>query len=229
MSEALRTRIESVLRRIEKAAIAAGRSPSDVTLVAVGKTFPANTIAAAHELGLTDFGENRAQELRQKRGQLPDTIRWHFVGHLQTNKVRDVVGNVRLIHSIDSIDLAEAVARRARALSIEQDVLVQVNIAGEPTKHGVPPQELAGFVHACRASDGLRVVGLMTIPPLADQPEASRPHFRRMRGLLADVASAWPGTELSMGMTSDLEVAVEEGATYVRVGEGVFGPRRSTR
>ena len=216
----------AVLERIATAAEASGRNPSEVRLVAVTKTFPVDVVARAAEAGIEDIGENRAQELRDKIAALGDRVRWHFVGHLQTNKVRAVVGGVELIHSVDRYGVAEAIARRARSLGIQQDVLVEVNIGGEASKNGVEPGRAVALAVEVAALDGLAVRGLMTIPPATDDLEETRRHFAELAGLRDVLAREVPGAgELSMGMTRDLEVAVQEGATIVRVGEAIFGPR----
>lgn len=226
----LAERLERVRARIAAAAARAGRSPDEVTLVAVTKTVPAETIRRAWELGIRHVGENRAQELKAKQPALADLpLIWHFVGRLQTNKVRDVVGRVGLVHSLDRWALAEAIDGRARRLGICQDCLVQVNVTGEPTKAGLPPEEVLPFLRRVAELPGIRVLGLMTIAPLAGGAEAARDAFRRLRGLAERLRrEAPPRVEmrhLSMGMTGDFEVAIEEGATLVRIGTAIFGER----
>ena len=218
-------RLVQVQERIERAAARAGRQASDVTLVAVSKTFDAGSVVEAADAGATDFGENKAQELKRKVAMVDREVRWHFVGRLQTNKVKDVVG-CELIHSVDTEKLAEAISRRAIAAGIEQRVLVEVNVAGDQSKAGIPAEKAAGLVRRVAQLEGLVLAGLMTIPPYPQDAEDSRPHYRRLAELRADLAGELPeATELSMGMTRDLEVAVEEGATLVRVGEAIFGQR----
>lgn len=218
--------LQSVRDRIERAAEAAGRSGSDVTLVAVTKGFSAGVVAEAVAVGALDLGENRAQELREKAIAVTNGVRWHFIGHLQTNKVRHVVGVASLIHSVDRLGLAEAVDRRARSTGLVQEVLIEVNISGEAAKHGVEPGRAIALARDISSLEGLAVKGLMAMAPLSDDPERSRPFFRDLRSLGEDLAAEIPGaTELSMGMSRDFEVAVEEGATLVRVGEAIFGPR----
>lgn len=222
----LAERLADVRERIADAAGRVGRDPKDVVLVAVSKTFGPDAIIEALAAGIHDFGENRAQELRQKAPVLGDRVRWHFVGHLQTNKVRHVVGTAALIHSVDRFGLAEALARRARSLGTVQDVLIQVNVAGERSKEGVEPEQAAALAEKVAALDGIEVAGLMTMPPYPHDAEDSRPYYAHMRELRDVVTRVVPGaTELSMGMSRDLEVAVEEGATFVRIGEAIFGPR----
>jgi pyridoxal phosphate enzyme (YggS family) len=219
----------SVLDRIGASAGRAGRVPADVTLVAVTKTFPADVVVAAIEAGATDLGENRAQELREKVTAVGGGARWHFIGHLQTNKVRYVVGNAALIHSVDRFGLAEGIARRAHNLGLVQDVLIEVNVSGEATKQGVEPARALALAEEIESLDGLTVRGLMTMAPFADDPASSRPYFADLAALGESLRRSLPAaTELSMGMTRDFEVAVEEGATLVRVGEAIFGPRNTS-
>jgi pyridoxal phosphate enzyme (YggS family) len=214
---------------MDDAARRAGRSPDDVTLVAVSKTFSPDVVKQAIELGVRDLGENRAQELKQKVAVLGRGPNWHFVGHLQTNKVRQVAGLAALIHSVDRFGLAEALDRRAASLGIVQNVLLEVNVSGEATKHGVEPAGLARLAEQVGELPHLEVSGLMTMAPFSDDAEASRPYFADLRSLRDEIRVALPAaTHLSMGMTRDMEVAIEEGATLVRVGEAIFGPRRPT-
>jgi pyridoxal phosphate enzyme (YggS family) len=221
--------LAEVRRRIAEAARRSGREPDEVTLVAVSKTQPTEVILECIENGATDLGENRAQELKQKHAVLGDRARWHFIGHLQTNKVRQVVGIASLIHSVDRFGVAEAIASRAVRLGIIQEVLIEVNVAGEAAKQGVEPARLGGLVDEIASLSGLEVVGLMTMAPLHEDPETSRPYFAELRSLGDVVRRTLPeARDLSMGMTRDFEVAVEEGATIVRVGEAIFGPRHRT-
>lgn len=230
----LAQRLEEVRQRIARAAARAGRDPAQVTLVGITKGVPPERIRAAVELGLGDVGENRAQELLAKQAALPDLpVRWHFVGRLQTNKVRHVLGRVALIHSLDRWELAEVLDRRARTLGLRQDCLVQVNVAGEPTKAGIPPEQVRDFIGRVAPLPGIRVLGLMTIAPAAEDPEEVRPVFRRLRKLWEELRRDAPeGVEmrhLSMGMSADFEVAVEEGATLVRIGTAIFGHREAVQ
>jgi pyridoxal phosphate enzyme (YggS family) len=218
-------RFTAVRDRVSAAAERSGRDGSDVTIVAVTKTWPADVAADALRAGVKDLGENRAQELAQKRAIVDESARWHFVGHLQTNKVRRVAG-VTLIHSVDRFGLGEAIARRAVEMDIVQEVLLEVNVSGEASKHGVAPERTAALTEELLALEGLRVRGLMTIPPLPEKPESSRPYFAQLKTLSDELQRTAPGAvELSMGMTRDFEVAIEEGATIVRIGEAIFGPR----
>lgn len=213
--------------RVAAAAERAGRSSADVKLVAVSKTFPIDVLKMALEAGATDLGENRAQELKEKVTALGDAARWHFVGPLQTNKVRIVVGAAALVHSVDRAELAEAISRRAVAMDVVQDVLIEVNLSGETAKHGTRAGDAAELARTAQSLAGVSVGGLMTMAPFSDDPETSRPYFRRLAQLREEVAEAVPGaTGLSMGMSRDFEVGIEEGATIVRVGEAIFGARR---
>lgn len=219
--------LTAVKVRIDAACTRSGRRTDDVTLVAVSKTWPTEVLARALALGQSDLGENRAQELEQKANVLASTaVRWHFIGHLQSNKVRQVVGRAGLIHSVDRYGLAEAISRRAVGLGLTQDVLIEVNVSGEATKGGVEPGRCRPLALEVAELPGVEVKGLMTMAPLADNPEHSRPYFTELAGLRDALAAELPtATELSMGMTRDFEVAVEEGSTLVRVGEAVFGRR----
>jgi pyridoxal phosphate enzyme (YggS family) len=218
-----------VRARVADSAIRAERDPEDVCIVAVSKTFGSDVIADAVAAGVTDLGENRAQELKLKHAALGDRARWHFIGHLQSNKVRAVVGVASLIHSVDRIGIAEAIARRATSLGIRQEVLIEVNVSGESTKQGVEPARAIPLCEEAAALDGIAVRGLMTMPPLPSRPEDSSPYYRQLRELGQAVQARSPeATLLSMGTTRDLEVAVLEGATHVRVGEAIFGPRSRT-
>ena len=219
-------RLRDVRSRIAGAAERAGRDANDITLIAVSKTFPSHVIAEALDSGIVDLGENRAQELKEKAAVLGPRPRWHFIGHLQTNKVRQVVGIASVIHSVDRVGLGEAISRRAETLGITQDVLIEVNISGEDSKHGLEPPQALPLAEELATFPNLRVRGLMTIPPYPEKAEDSRPLYQDLARLAEALRSRWPGaTELSMGMTRDFEVAVEEGATMVRVGEALFGPR----
>ena len=222
----IRDDLAEVERRIRQACERSGRARSEVTLVAVAKTFPVDAVRDAIAAGVTDVGENRAQELREKAAVLGSACRWHFIGPLQTNKVRHVVGTASLIHSVDRIGLAEAIARRARVAATSQDVLVEVNIAGESSKTGVEPPRAIAFATELAGLEGIRVRGLMAIPPAASHPEDSRPYLKELAGLGRVLTTHLPSAGLlSMGMTSDFEIAIEEGATHVRVGTAIFGGR----
>lgn len=226
MTDRLEDRLSEVRGRVSAAAERSGRSAAEITLVAVSKTFPIDVLKTAIDAGVSDLGENRAQELKQKVAALGSGPTWHFVGHLQTNKVKQVVGAASLIHSVDRFGLAEAIDRRAAALGIRQPVLIEVNVSGEPTKSGVEPMAAMRLAQEVAALGALEVKGLMTMAPLDADPERSRPYFSDLRELAGQVTAVVPeATALSMGMTRDFEIAIEEGATLVRVGEAIFGPR----
>ncbi len=204
-----------------------GRNPEDVLLVAVSKTFPVQVLHSAIAAGTRDLGENRAQELQEKVATLGGAARWHFVGHLQTNKARLVVGVADLIHSVDRAELADVISRRAHSTGIVQDVLLEVNLSGEATKHGARASEITDLVRTLQELSGLHIRGLMTMAPYTEDAETSRPVFRQLAELGHELMSVAPeATGLSMGMSRDFEVAVEEGATIVRVGEAIFGSRK---
>ncbi|MFQ5829548.1 MAG: YggS family pyridoxal phosphate-dependent enzyme [Candidatus Methylomirabilia bacterium] len=211
--------------RIARAAQAVGRDPGEILLVAVSKAVDIGRIAQAIAAGVSALGENRVQEAKEKIARLGHPVPWHLVGTLQTNKVRDALRLFDVVHSVDRLELAREVDRRARAEGKVMDVLVQVNVAGEPTKAGFTPDELKPALEAITAFSALRVLGLMTLPPPVEDPEEARPWFRQLREL-RDQAGL---VHLSMGMTGDFEVAIEEGATMVRVGTAIFGPRPSPK
>ena len=223
-------RLTEVRARIERAARSAGRDPSSVTLVAVSKTFPISAIREAYEAGHRDFGENRVQEGLQKIAATGDlAIRWHLLGHLQTNKARKAAPAFAVIQSVDSIELLQKLDLAAAEAGQRPDFLIQVDLAGEATKFGVPPQEVPRLLEAAAGCRAGRVTGLMTLPPAPDKPEDARPWFRQLRdlrdGWLASGVPAAMLRNLSMGMSGDFEVAVQEGATVVRVGTAIFGER----
>jgi PLP dependent protein len=219
-------RYERVCQRIAGAAERCGRAPSQVALIAVSKTMPAERIREAFRLGIRDFGENKVQELIRKAGELVDLpIRWHLVGHLQTNKVTAVLPHVAMIHSVDSLRLAERIQGSA-PLDHAIDLLLQVNTSGEDTKFGIAPEDLPSLTASIRGFDRLRVRGLMTLGPLTEDEQAIRDSFRTLRGLLPSLREVFPDANaLSMGMSGDFEIAIEEGATHIRVGTALFGSR----
>jgi pyridoxal phosphate enzyme (YggS family) len=219
-------RLHSVRDRVDAAAARTGRRHEEIRLVAVSKAFGVPEILEARAAGQSVFGENRAQEFADKHSQISDGIEWHFVGTLQTNKVKYVVGAAALVHSVDSLRLAQAIGKRASSAGVTQDVLIEVNVAGDERKAGLEPGSVRPLIDRIEDIEGVRVRGLMTIPPLPDDPEDSRPHYKELAALGTDVAPALEvPPELSMGMTRDFEVAIEEGATLIRVGEAIFGPR----
>ena len=226
---ALRARLADVRARIARAADRAGRDPASIRLVAVSKTFPVEFVRAAADAGQIDFGENKVQDALLKMDQTADLpLRWHLIGHLQSNKAKKAA-RFDVVHSIDLPTLVEKLDEGADAAQRRLDLLVQVDIAGEATKHGAREEDLSAIIHSARAARCCRCVGLMIIPPAVDDPEAARPYFRALREvrerLLARGVDASMLQELSMGMSHDFDVAVEEGATLVRVGTAIFGGR----
>lgn len=207
----------------------AGRAPESVTLVAVSKTKPLSMLLEAYEAGVRDFGENRVQELMDKIPGMPGDVRWHMIGHLQTNKVKYIVDKVAMIHSVDSLRLAEEISREASRRNIVADILVEVNVAGEESKFGVSCDEACPLVEKIALLPGIHVRGLMTIAPYTENSEDNRQYFQKLRQLSVDIRRKNIDNidmdVLSMGMTGDYSVAIEEGATYVRVGTGIFGGR----
>lgn len=210
-----------VRERLQRTAERAGRAPEEILVVGVSKLVDAERIRRAVAAGLPALGENRVQEAKEKIERIGRPVPWHFVGHLQTNKARDAVLLFDLIHSVDRLELARELDRRARAAGKVVDILVQANVAGEATKGGFAPEELKGALEALAPLTGLSVRGLMTIPPPVEEAEQARGWFRRLRELRDEAGLA----HLSMGMSGDFEVAVEEGATIVRIGTAIFGPR----
>lgn len=229
-SAALTARLASVRDRVARAAGRARRDPSSVRIVAVSKTFTAEHVRAAAAAGQLDFGENKVQEGLQKIGQTAELqIKWHLVGHLQSNKARKAGARFDVIHSVDGAALLGRLDEAAQSEGRTLELLVQVDLAGEATKHGAREDELASIFDEARGCRAARVVGLMLLPPATDDPERARPHFRALRAvrerLLAGGVDGSMLHELSMGMSHDFEVAVEEGATLVRVGTAIFGER----
>lgn len=230
----IRDNIEAVRARMELACEKAGRSPQDVRLIAVSKTKPIDDIRAAAACGTTDFGENYVQEIEEKYPLMPEGCRIHMIGHLQTNKVRKVIGKVCMIHSVDSLHLAEAISKEAVKRDISVDILLEVNIGGETSKFGFSPLELISAALSISELPGINIRGLMTSAPITEDPETNRPYFRHMRELLTELRARLSEAglpeeqlplELSMGMTGDYIPAIEEGATMIRVGTAIFGPR----
>jgi len=226
---ALRARLADVRSRIERAAGRAGRDPTSIRLVAVSKTFPAEYVRALADAGQIDFGENKVQEALQKMDQLSDRpLRWHLLGHLQSNKAKKAA-RFDVVHSIDGAGLIEKLDDAVSASGRRLDMLVQVDLAGEATKHGAREDELEAIFAGARTARAVRAVGLMLLPPAVEDPDAVRPFFRALRDvrsrLLAQGVDASMLNELSMGMSHDFEVAIEEGATLVRVGTALFGSR----
>ena len=232
MSSSIAGRLREVRARMSAAALSAGRPPDAVRLIAVSKTFPSSAIQEALAAGQREFGENRVQEALQKITLSADpSIRWHLLGHLQTNKARKAASSFGVIQSIDSVDLIEKLDAAAASANRAPELLIQVDLAGEATKSGASPAEVPRLLDAAAACRAARVVGLMTLPPEPETPEDSRRWFRRLRALRDEwLAAGVPPSmlrELSMGMSGDFEVAIQEGATMVRVGTAIFGSRHA--
>jgi len=229
MAEQIRERLVRVREQIARAAERAGRSAEDITLIAVSKTFDSATVQQAVDAGSCDLGENRVQEGITKGALIKGDVRWHLIGHLQSNKARQADEAFDVIHTIDSSQLAERLDRVAGELARRPEVLVQVDLAHEPTKSGADESELPAIIEALDSARHLAFRGLMTLPPFFDSPEQTRPYFRRLREILDGLnrgrALEQRLTELSMGMSHDFEAAIEEGATMVRVGTAIFGSR----
>ena len=218
-----------VEKNIQAACDRAGRSREEVRLIAVSKTKPASDIEEVLTTGILDYGENKVQELSDKYDVLPKNIRWHMIGHLQRNKVKYLIGKTVLIHSVDSLRLAEQIEHEAAKADTIMNVLIEVNVAGEESKFGTTCNEAIELVRAVAALKHVKIKGLMTIAPFTDNPEDNRIYFKKLKQLSVDIKSKNIDNvdmdELSMGMTGDYEVAIEEGATMVRVGTGIFGER----
>ena len=219
----------AVEEKVKEACRRAGRSRDEVTLIAVSKTKPMSMIEELLPLGVVDFGENKVQELTAKEEALPSHIRWHMIGHLQRNKVKYIVDKAFLIHSVDSLRLAEAISQEAGKKNVTANILIEVNVAGEDSKFGVRPEETAALAESISKLPNISVKGLMTIAPFVENAEENREVFRNLRKLSVDIEEKKFNNVimavLSMGMTGDYEVAIEEGATMVRVGTGIFGER----
>ena len=223
-------RLAGVRGRIDAAARSVGRDPSSIRLIAVSKTFPVESVREAYAAGQRDFGENRVQEGLQKiAGSTDLSIRWHLIGHLQTNKARKAGPAFAMIQSVDTVELLRKLDQAADEAGRTPELLIQVDLGGEATKYGAAPAEVPRLFEAAAACRAARVVGLMTLPPVPDTPEDARPWFRRLRALREEwQAAGVPASmlrELSMGMSGDFEVAIQEGATMVRVGTAIFGSR----
>lgn len=225
----LQENLTEVEANIVAACERAGRSRDEVTLIAVSKTKPVPMLQEVYDLGIRDFGENKVQEMCDKMEVLPQDIKWHMIGHLQTNKVKYIVGKTALIHSVDSLKLAEEIQKQAIKKDVHVPILVEVNIAGEESKFGISKEEAMKLVRQISSLDHLQIKGLMTIAPFVDNAEDNRLYFRGIRQLSVDIANQNIDNVcmdiLSMGMTGDYAVAIEEGATMVRVGTGIFGAR----
>lgn len=222
--------ISKVRKNMEEACRVSGRNPEEVSLIAVSKTKPVSMLQEAYDAGCRDFGENKVQEIMDKIDLLPSDIRWHMIGHLQTNKVKYIVGKVFLIHSVDSLHLAEAISKEAVKQNTTVNILIEVNVAKEDTKYGAMAEDTVSLVEKIALLPGICVKGLMTIAPYVENPQENRQYFVKLRQLAVDIKSKNIDNVhmdiLSMGMTGDYMVAIEEGATYVRVGTGIFGERQ---
>lgn len=229
----LEENLKFVENEIQEACRRAGRRRDEVTLIAVSKTKPVSVLKEAYDLGVRVFGENKVQELMDKYEELPKDIHWHMIGHLQRNKVKYIIDKVDLIHSVDSVRLAETIEKEAARKNLTVNILIEVNVAGEESKFGVSPEELPEFVEQIAGLTHIRVQGLMTIAPFVEDSEANRRIFEDLRKLSVDIAEKNVDNItmriLSMGMTNDYEIAIEEGATMVRVGTGIFGARNYSK
>ncbi len=225
----IRDNIAQVQADINAACEKASRSSGEVTLITVSKTKPVSLLQEAYEAGSRDFGENKVQEMLDKIPQMPDDVRWHMIGHLQRNKVKYIVDKVYLIHSVDSLRLAEEISKEAVKKQVEVDILIEVNVALEESKFGTTTEDAISLVEEISKLPGIHIKGLMTIAPYVEEEEENRFIFQKLKELSVDIAGKnidnVSMNVLSMGMTGDYRVAVEEGATYVRVGTGIFGER----
>ena len=226
----IRKNIEDVKAKISDACRCGGRTSEDVQLICVSKTKPVDMLMEAYEAGMRDFGENKVQELVDKYEVMPKDIRWHMIGHLQRNKVKYIVDKVYMIHSVDSLRLAQEISKEAMKKQVEVNILIEVNIAGEESKFGASSkEETLDMIRQIAALPGVKIRGLMTVAPFVEDAEENRIYFSKLRKLAVDIMSENIDNVLvdilSMGMTGDYPVAVEEGATYVRVGTGIFGER----
>lgn len=221
--------LHEVQENIRKACERSGRNPEDVTLIAVSKTKPVSDIEQIYAAGIREFGENKVQEMNDKQKVLPGDINWHMIGHLQRNKVKYIVDNVAMIHSVDSVRLAEEISKEAVKKNVIVDILVEVNVAKEESKFGLYTEDVRQFVEQISKLPGINIKGLMTSAPFVDNPEDNRQYFKKLKDLSVDINAKNIDNVhmdfLSMGMTNDYVVAVEEGATHVRVGTAIFGHR----
>ena len=225
----IRDHLNEVRENIQKACEKAGRSPQEVTLIAVSKTKPLFMLEEAYEAGARDFGENKVQEILEKHPKMPEDARFHMIGHLQRNKVKQVLPHAVLIHSVDSLRLAQTIEQEAAKHDVCVPILLEVNVAQEETKFGLKTEEVLPLVESIAKFPHIKIQGLMTMAPYVQNPEENRPIFRQLKKLSVDIAAKNINnvtmSVLSMGMTGDYQVAVQEGATMVRVGTGIFGER----
>ena len=225
----LKDNLKNVEERVQEACDRAGRKREEVTLIAVSKTKPIEMLQEIYDENIRDFGENKVQELCDKIEKMPKDIKWHMIGHLQTNKVKYIVDKVTMIHSVDSIKLAREISKEAQKKQVTVSILIEVNVAGEESKFGVSMEEAEPLIRKIALLDGIKICGLMTIAPYVEDEEKNRQYFADLKQLSVDIATKNIDNVnmnvLSMGMTGDYAVAIEEGATYVRVGTGIFGER----
>lgn len=225
----IKDNLKSVQEKINKACEKSNRMPKDVTLISVSKTKPVSMLMEAYEAGAREFGENKVQEIMDKYDKMPADVNWHLIGHLQRNKVKYIIDKVKLIHSVDSMRLAEEISKEAVKHNVNMDILLEVNVAEEESKFGFKVEEVLEQTEQIAKLPGITIKGLMTIAPFVENAEENRDVFRRLKKLSVDIENKNIDNvcmrELSMGMTGDYEVAVEEGATLVRVGTGIFGER----
>ena len=225
----IKENLEEVREKIRQACQRSGRREEDVTLISVSKTKPVEMLKEAYEAGSRDFGENRVQEIMEKYGQMPEDVRWHMIGHLQKNKVRQVIDKAVLIHSVDTVELAEQIEKDAAKRDLTVDILLEVNVAEEESKFGFRTEEVEAAVMKIKEFPHVHIKGLMTIAPFVSNSEDNREVFKKLYQVYVDIRSKNIDnvnmSVLSMGMTGDYEVAVEEGATMIRVGTGIFGAR----
>ncbi len=232
--------LRAVRTRMEAAAKRSGRDPESITLIAVSKLNPAESVESAISHGQLEFGENWVKELLEKETEVAhyleetnaaksNDIKWHFIGHLQTNKVKQLIGKTVLIHSVDSYKLASVIDTESKKKDVITDILLEINIGDEESKYGIAPDEAVSFADSLKELKNIKIRGLMTVAPICDDPEANRPYFKKMRDLFIDIKAKNNDNismdVLSMGMTLDFETAIEEGATHIRVGTGIFGAR----
>lgn len=228
----IKENLETVKQKIASAAVSAGRKPEEVTLIAVSKTKPVSMVEEAYVCGCRDFGENKVQELCEKYEMLPKDIRWHLIGHLQRNKVKYIIDKAYLIHSVDSLRLAEEIQKEAEKKQVQVNILIEVNMAKEESKFGVMPEDAENLVKEVSKLPNVHIQGLMTIAPVVEKPEDNAVYFTKLKQLSVDIMKKNIDNVtmniLSMGMTGDYEQAVKDGAVYVRVGTGIFGERHYT-
>lgn len=225
----IKQNLDNIYSRIKSAAEKSGRKAEDIKLIAVTKTVEVERIRNVCEYGVPDFGENRVQELLEKYDKFDESIKWHLIGHLQTNKVKYIIDKVHMIHSVDSIDLAREIDNRAEKVGKKMDILLQVNVSGEESKFGIRPGQVEEYIHIISRLENISLRGLMTIAPFAENPQEIRPVFKNLYDIYIDIKNKKIDNVnmdyLSMGMSNDFEVAIEEGANLVRIGTGIFGKR----